>query len=294
MTTKKKAAKKATPARKAAKRPSGSAKFMAIAANPKKTDDQRIAAFAAAPLSVCEDDKSLQAALTVLRDKNESTELRMTALQALQSASFSVATFESCRAEYLAALREVATDPDLRLRQRALGTLMRNKDGYAQKKLLAGLENPDKALVSPEKALQLLSNDVHAEAYAIARKIVDKPPNPDAKTEALRLLAADAKSAPLFEKVLRDKDEFADNRQIAASALQALRPEKFQETAREIVMDKSDYPEIQATSLTALTHFGDESAVGEDQALRKSVESISAKAPKAKQSAQRFLKKFTQ
>ena len=54
---------------------------------------------------------------------------------------------------------------------------VRDKDGFAQQKLLEGLKDPDKALVPPEKALQLLSYDVHAEAYPVAREIVNKPPN---------------------------------------------------------------------------------------------------------------------
>src|SRR5258705_13591202 len=54
-------------------------------------------------------------------------------------------------------------------RQRVLGILMREKDGYAQTKLLEGLKNPGKSLLPPEKALQLLSYDIHAEAYSAAR-----------------------------------------------------------------------------------------------------------------------------
>ena len=60
------------------------------------------------------------------------------------------------RGDYIATLRKVATDPDPELRQRVLGMLMRDKDGFAQKKLLDGLKDPAKALVPPEKALQLL------------------------------------------------------------------------------------------------------------------------------------------
>jgi len=41
----------------------------------------------------------------------------------------------------------------------------------------------------------------------------------------LRLLAADAGSAPLFEKILRDKDETKEARQVSAAALQTLNPE---------------------------------------------------------------------
>jgi hypothetical protein len=106
--------------------------------------------------------------LKVLRDTSEPIEVRMAALQSLGAAAFSVPDFDSVRPDYIAALREVSTDSHEQLRRRALGILMRNKDGFAQKKLLDGLKDSAKALVPPEKALQLLGNDVHAEAYSAA------------------------------------------------------------------------------------------------------------------------------
>jgi HEAT repeat protein len=249
---------------------------------------------AEAPLAVCESDKDLQAMLKVLANKDEPIKVRLAALQSLQAASFSVIAFEACRGDYLATLRKVAEDPDPELRQRVLGLLAREKDGFAEKKLLEGLRNPEKALVPPEKALQLLSYDVHAEAYPIAREIVSKPPNDEARREALRLLAADASAAPLFEKLLLDKNELREIRQIAASALHALKPEKLQQHAREILLDKSDYDDIKATSLTALTQFGDDESFGKDKALLKSVDRLSAgKAPaRYKQSARKFLSRY--
>jgi hypothetical protein len=293
MTTKSKTRKGSKATRKSpAKRSAQSA--LSVAKSAQNTINQRVAAMAEAPLAVCENDKSLQAMLNILRNQDEPQEVRLAALQSLGAAAFSVIAFESCRGDYIATLREVATDPDLELRRRVLGILAREKDGFAQKKLLEGLQNPAKALVPPEKALQLLSYDIHAEAYSIARGIVEQPPNPEAKLEALRLLAADATSAPLFEKILLDKNELRDNRQIAASALQALKPEKFQEHAREILLDKSDYDDIQATSLTALTQFGDDEEIAKDKALLKSVDRLSARksAAKYKQSARRFLSKY--
>jgi hypothetical protein len=188
----------------------------------------------------------------------------------------------------------VAEDPDPELRQRVLGILAREKDGYAQKKLVEGLRNPDQALVPPEKALQLLSNDVHAEAYAAARAIVSKPPSDIARREALRLLAADASAAPLFEKVLRDKEEFAEIRQIAASALQALKPDKLQAHAREMLLDPKEYDDIQATSLTAITQFGDGAAVAKDDKLMQTVDRLKGEtSKKLKQTARLFLEKFS-
>ena len=290
MTTKLKATRKSKA--KSAK-PRSTRAAMSVATSDKETVKVRVAAMAEVPLAVCESDKDLQSMLSVLRDQAQPIEVRLAALQSIQAASFSVVAFESCRSDYIATLRKVATDPDLEMRQRVLGILAREKDGFAQRKLLEGLENPEKALVPPEKALQLLSYDIHAEAYPIARKIVNNPPNEDAKREALRLLAADAKSAPVFEKLLRDKNETAEIRQVSAAALQGLKPEKLQESAREILLDDSDYDEIKATSLTALTQFGDKDQVNKDAALKKHVNRISTKGgAKVKRTARQFISKY--
>lgn len=294
MATKRKGARSSKSAKKpktAAKRSARSA--LSIATNERRTVKQRVAALTEAPLAVCENDKNLQAALKLLRNKDEPMEVRFAALESLQAATFSLDAFQSCRGDYLATLRKVADDPDPELRQRVLGLLAREKDGFAQKKLLEGLQNPDKALVTPEKALQLLSYDVHAEAYSAARTIVSNPPNEVARREALRLLAADATAAPLFEKILRDKTESPEARQISASALHALQPEKLQAQAREILLDTSEQDDIKATSLTALTQFGDVETVGKDEALLKSVDKLSGEAStEVKQSARQFLSKY--
>lgn len=262
-------------------------------AGPRQTTRQRVAAITATPTAACENDKSLQNMLRILRDKGEKIEVRLAALQSLQAAAFSVVAFENCRSEYIAALREVATDEDPELRQRVLGMLAREKDGFAQRTLLAGLKDPEKALVPPEKALQLLSYDLHTDGYAVAREIVKRPPNVEAKREALRLLAADTTAAPVFEKILRDKDEMAELRQLSASALHALKPAKLQENARELLLDQTEYPEIQATSLTALTNFGDAEAINSDRPLMERVEEMRGSGgSKLKQSARQFLDKY--
>lgn len=297
MTTKRKApakkgqTKKRTPSR--SKSALASKAAMSIATSSKRTVKQRVAAMAETPLAICESDQDLQAMLNVLRDRNEPSRVRLAALQSLQAASFSVVAFESCRADYVATLREVVGDPDPELRQRVLGILAREKDGFAQRKLIDGLEHPEQALVPPEKALQLLAYDVHAEAYAVARDIISNPPSEDARREALRLLAADATSAPVFEKLLRDKNELAEIRQLSASALQGLRPAKLQTVAREILLDATDYDEIKATSLTALTQFGDQESVSNDIELRTRIDDMTTSASaKVKASARRFVDRY--
>jgi len=298
MTTKKRSTKKRQPTKKAAAAKKSPAKrspkaAFAVATNEKKTSAERAKAFVEAPLATIQSDETAQASLNVLRDREQPIKVRLAALQSLQAASFSVIEFEPYREDYLATLREIVDDKDEELRQRVLGILAREKDGYVQKRLLEGLQDSSKALVPPEKALQLLSYDVHAEAYPVAREIVNDPPSPEAKREALRLLSADANSAPVFEKLLRDKEEDRDVRQISAVALQTVKPKRFQEQARELVLDEKEYDDIQATALTGLAQFGDEKAVAKDQKLMKRAEELGkAKSAKVKKTAKRFLTRY--
>lgn len=295
MSKKRQSAKGSKSSRKAKRPPKVSARsLMAAAVSKERGVKERVASLDAVTLAASEDDENLARALDILGDEDEPAEVRLAALEALQTASFSVVAFAPVRGEYLALLRKVATDPNQELRQSALGVLAQNKDGFAQQKLLEGLEDPGKALVPPEKALQLLSYDAHADAYNAARKIIGEPPSEDARREALRLLAADAKSAPVFEKLLRDKSEKREIRQLSASALHGIDPKKFQEHARELLFDPSEYDDIQATSLNALTNFGDTEAVANDEPLLKRVGSLSAEASqKVKQGARRFLSKYS-
>ena len=268
-------------------------KAYASAIDSKNTTKTRMEAFQSSPLDVCKSDKNLQAALKVLLDSQEPSEVRQAALRSLQSASFSVVAFEPCRADYTAALRQVAEDPDEGLRERALGILSRNQDSYAQKKLLDGLKKPAEALVSPERALQLLSYDSHAGAAKVAREIVENPPSPAAKREALRVLSTDIKSVGLFEKCLRDKTEDAEVRQLSATALHALQPDKLQAHAREIILDPAEDNEMQTMCLTALANFGDQATYAQDEGLKKRVQKLTEAAPAGlHRAAAQFIKKY--
>ena len=294
MNKKRKSTKNSKPSRKPKSQATKSDRgLMSIATDGKKGAKERVAALEEVSLGASGNDKNMLSALRILGDENEPVKLRLAAIQALQTASFRVVDFAPVRGQYMATLRKVAKDPDPELRESALGVLARRKDGFAQKKLLEGLHDPEKALLPPEKALQFLSYDPHAEAYQAAREIVRRPPNDEAKREALRLLSADAKASPMFEKILRDKSESPEIRQLSASALHSINPDKLQEHAREILLDTSEHDDIQATSLAALTNFGDAEAVANDKALIKRVDHLSAEAPaKVKQSARQFLSRY--
>src|SRR5258707_14438868 len=133
MTTKRKAAKSATAAGKAAKRSAQAT--LSIATSKQRSVKERVAALAAAPLAVTENDKSLQAVLTVLRNKTEPVAGGLAALQSLAAAAFSGVTFASCRTDYISTFREGAGDSDPEIRKRVLGLLARGEGGLWPKKL---------------------------------------------------------------------------------------------------------------------------------------------------------------
>lgn len=235
----------------------------------------------------------VRAAIGILVNPALAVATRLAALRALQAATFSALDFETARPEYMAALRQIASDADETLRQRSLGLLARENDKFAQTALLDGLKNPQKALVPPEKALQLLSYDAHAGAFPAAREALQNPPNEDAKYEAVRVLANDPQSAQLLEATLADKKESIDIRRISASALRSLSPEKLQRWAAKAVSDTSEKSELVATGLTALHQFGDSKAITGNKALRASVAKLqTASGAKVKQLAKQLAKKY--
>lgn len=266
---------------------------LALAANPKKSIAQRVAAAVQLTRTACDDAQLFDEILAVLKDGTVPSPVRLAVLQALQAATFSSPVFDICRPAYLSALRALVKDPDKELRQRVLGILAREHDGYTQQLLLEGLRDPKKAVVPAEKALQLLSYDVHSDAYPVAREIVRNPPNQRARREALRLLAADANSVGMFETILGNKKEAPEVRQLSASALHSLAPKKLQDMARKIVLDKRDDHKVKATSLTALASFGSDS-IARDKPLIAKVERLEGNAASSavKRGANQFLSKY--
>jgi HEAT repeat protein len=229
----------------------------------------------------------------LLGDSAEPSEVRLVALRVLQQGSFRAAIFNPKLPEYLDALRTIIDDSDVSLRQQALEILAQRKDEYAQRRLLEGLRDPSEALVPPEKAIQLLGYDIHAEHYPILREMVQNPPSLEAKQEAVRLLAADPNSKDLLMERLQDKDEARDVRIASAAALQSLAPAEFEEQARHIVLDEDEYDDLRATAISALAHFADQEALSQDAELTRRIEQLREETPSEEvgRTADRFLSK---
>lgn len=187
-----------------------------------------------------------------LGDRDEAIEVRSAAAGTLKLTAFNVRDFAAHRAEYLAALRSVIDVEDPTLRLGALGTLAREQDAATLRRLEEGLKDPARALVEPQKALQLLSYDGKRDQRALLLKLIRKPPSVEARRQALRNLAADARSKALFTRIAKAKDEDREARLIALSALQLLDPAGLAKVASGLAGDAREAEEVRAAALTAL------------------------------------------
>lgn len=266
---------------------------MQVATNRKERERLRVAAVAQLAPLLERDAKALDRVIDLLADPKEAVSVRAAALTMLKAAAFYVGSFASRRPKYIAALRSAATSEDPMLRQRALGVLARERDAPTLDKLEDGLRDPTKAVVSPEKALQLLSYDSKRDVHDVLVKTIQNPPTPEAKQQALRNLAAEGKSKRILERVLGDKSEPTENRIVAMAGVQNLAPDAFSDIAGDIVADPSEDESVRAAGLVAATTFGGEQAHTEK--LRKGAAHLQKRArqPAARRAATRYLGKST-
>jgi hypothetical protein len=244
--------------------------------DPNRDDALRLAALHVISLEVFERPDLLDRVLDVYRDPHAPRELRLEALSVLEQSGFLAVGGAAMRPEYLNALRGVVDDddPDPEVRRRTLGVLAKQKDEYAERRLMEGLQDPSRALLDPAKAIQYLGYDVHAEYFPLLRQIVANPPDPASRKEAVRLLSADPASHDLLLQMLNDKSELRDIRNLSALGLQSIAPDEFEQRARAIVLDDDDYDDIRSTAATALAHFGSSRALRGDQLLAQHVQQL--------------------
>ena len=232
--------------------------------------------------------------LKLVSDADNDPNLRYAALSAIQAAAFNTQGFEEFRTSYLAGLRKLRADADPEIRSRVLGLLARENDPSTQDALIKGLEEPDKALLTPEKALQLLGYNLHAGAYEVARRIADDPPNSLARREALRILATNSDSIGYFEGMLLDKTEPTPIRQLAAHSLNQLAPDRLQQAARALAVDETEDTDVKSLSLVALANFGDVKQLQQDTVLQAHVAELKANPTYAGTPLQDAVDSFTQ
>ena len=187
--------------------------------------------------------------------------VRLAALQSLQAASFSVVAIRSRAAA--TTLRPCARSRKIRIRSSvsACSACWRARRTASRRRNSRRLKNPEKALVPPEKALQLLSYDVHAEAYPLARAIVSKPPNADCQAGGLAAARGGChRRADVREDPARQRRIARDPANLGRGAASAQAREDCRRTRARSCSTRRNRPRFRRTSLTALTQFGDDDA----------------------------------
>ncbi|WP_439697022.1 hypothetical protein ACFGVS_00670 [Mucilaginibacter sp. AW1-7] len=191
--------------------------------------------------------------LGILQDREEVLPMRISALNILKQSTFLEVKFNKYLPAYLAALRGLMDDPEPMIRDQVMGVLGKFKDEYLQRRVIEGLEEPGKALVPPERGVQLLGYDIHAEQYPLLQKLLENPPNAQTKIEAARILALDPNSKDLLLDRLKDKGELKDVRSSSALAVQSFAPEEFKSFAANAITDHTEYDDLKSLLLTTIT-----------------------------------------
>ena len=246
----------------------GTREVVATIKDGNRTPQERVRLIETASAGAVTKPSLMQAFIKILGDPETNDSVRLAALNALRTNTFSAIEFRRYEADYREALRSAATDDDANLRSAAMEPLALAGDEYVQRLLVEGLENPDEALVPPQRAVQLIGYDVHAEHYPILRDIATTTKRPTLRRSALRLLAADSDAADLFADIAADKDEDPTARSTSAIALQSLSPDQFQEVARDVLLDDDDNDEVRATIVNAIAHQDSEPDAAVEQKVR--------------------------
>lgn len=214
---------------------------------------------AALPLDSDSYGTSVRTLLDILGNDTIDAASRLAALRQLGSAEFQPVEFAPFHAEYIALLRRLALDANKDIREAALERLTLTNDPEAQKLLREGLEKIRKPLVPAAKAVQLLARDDHGSAKPIFRVLAANATG-KVREQALRALATDTKSAPLFEAIAANKDEKRSIRQIAAVNLKNTSATRFAKLARDLILDEQDDDKLKAAAVSAITHTGEVAA----------------------------------
>ncbi|WP_308992705.1 hypothetical protein QLS71_016430 [Mariniflexile litorale] len=181
-------------------------------------------------------------AINEIKKGEGSGEIALASLNAIKAAEISSPQLYGANiAEYKDALRIAIDHKNENLRSSALEILAINKDEYAQRRLVESLEDPSKALVAPEIAVQLLSYDLHANHFKVLREVAINPPNSITKRESIRNLGFDEESKELLQETLNDLNEEPEIRHAAATALMCLNPELSTEMSKKIIIEEQGH-----------------------------------------------------
>jgi hypothetical protein len=217
-----------------------------------KSNELRTLALGKTGTAVLQDQRIFERLLVILQDGTEAPAFRFEVLDFIKSSNFLESKFNKYLPMYLNVLRKLTEDSLPEIRDEVMEILAKKKDEYVQRKILEGLNNPDKALVPQERAVQLLGYDLHADQYPLLRKIIQDSKNAQARLEAVRILALDPKSEELLYKLLLNKNELKDIRSFSALAVHKFAPDKFKKFALEAILDSKEYEDLKSLILVSI------------------------------------------
>lgn len=237
----------------------------------------RIAALKNLNVAIGSDEQLALRVLELLEDEQESDMIKLGVINIFQAGQFSSAIISSLRAEYHQKLKNLLTKKDLlpAILYIVLESLAQEKDEFVQRMLLKGLESPKEARVEPDRAIQLLAYDLHAEYYPILKKIVEEPPTPAAKKEAIRALSGDQSAKSILVNTLTDKDENDEIRYASANSIAALDSSELYDHVRKILLDDEEDDEFRAALLNTASVLGDSNRLSTDEELQAKFSELS-------------------
>ncbi|HTI11600.1 MAG TPA: tyrosinase family protein [Puia sp.] len=212
--------------------------------------------------------------ITILTDIGEPVEVRRSALATLSTISFSSSAFNAQLPAFKDALRKLVDDQDPELVQSAVESLAAYLDERIQKRLVAGLQDPTKALVPDAKAIQLLGLDIRAEYYPVIREILAHSHNPDVMREAIHVLSGDPASQDLIHQILLNKNTDTNVRLSSIAALNSFNAEAFQPTLKSLISDQGENKEIRTASFNSLSLHNDLTEVFKDAKFKQAVDDL--------------------
>jgi hypothetical protein len=247
---------------------------LAIYKNPNANEQIKASAIIGLVSYAAENESFIDELINLINKPNESEEIQKAALYVLQANTFSSTYMSSKRPDYTNALRNLSNVGSESTKSTAIEYLALEKDEYIQRKLVEGLEDPKKEIIKPEVAIQLLSYDLHAENYALFRKIAENPPNQRSKKEALRNLSSDPNSADLLLKTLNDKSEDDEIRHVCAVGLQAMESNALQSSMKTILTDADEDSEFKTAMANTLNYLPDSKELDNDQTFQADLKTI--------------------
>jgi hypothetical protein len=201
-------------------------------------------------------DESVRMLLAIAEESKLPVQVRVAAVQRLSAAKFLTNCFEPFHADFIEAMRRLATDASAKVREAALERLTLNGDQVAQKLIRESLAEGAKPLLRTEKAVQMLARDDHSSARPLFRELAEKGTG-KIREEALRALGSDPRSAAMLEAVADDKKEAAPVRQSAADGLKAASPPRFAKLVAKQILDPDEDDKVRAAAASAVAHTQD-------------------------------------